>query len=98
MAVRHERQRESTPRASLFLMDDAAARRQKRSAMWTGEVYRGPAVHERLEDGARREWAEMAPLDRLALVWQLSLEQFGGGASDEVLARLPRSAYRLERR
>jgi hypothetical protein len=40
----------------------------------------------------------MDPRDRLALAWQLSLEQFGGLDDSAVESRLPRSAYRVERR
>ena len=77
-------------------MDDAEARRARRGE-WTSRVYRGPDVHAAMEADDLAEWAAMAPLDRLALVWQLSLEQ-EAILDDPASARLPRSAYRVERR
>jgi hypothetical protein len=64
---------------------------------WTSRVYRGPDVHEAIETDDLAEWASMAPLERLTLAWELSLEQ-EGLSDDPASARLPRSAYRIERR
>lgn len=51
-----------------------------------------------LERDALDEWAAMGPLERLALAWELSLDQHGGLDESAVEPRLPRSAYRVERR
>jgi hypothetical protein len=51
-----------------------------------------------MEGDALAEWAALEPTARLALSWQLSLEQYGGADVDPVEPRLPRSAYRVERR
>jgi hypothetical protein len=77
-------------------MADAEARRRARST-WTSRVYRGPAVHDAMERDDLADWAAMAPLERLALTWALSLEQ-EGIKDDPASARLPRSAYGIERR
>lgn len=77
--------------------NDALQRRAQRLATWASKAFSGADVHRELEDEALEEWAAMDPLDRLALTWQLSLEQFGG-RDGSVEPRLPRSAYRLERR
>lgn len=77
-------------------MSDAAERRRMRAG-WSSRVFRGD-VHRPLEDDADAEWAALSPTDRLALVWELSLEQYGGPDDSKVEPRLPRSAYRVERR
>jgi hypothetical protein len=78
-------------------MSDAESRRRARATTWSSRVYRGPGVHEAMEADDLDEWANMDPIDRMALAWALSLEQ--EGIRDEpASARLPRSAYRLERR
>jgi hypothetical protein len=69
-----------------------------RQATWTSKVYRRGDVHAAMESDDLDEWAAMDPVDRLALTWELSLEHFGGDDDGSVLARLPRSAYRVERR
>jgi len=51
-----------------------------------------------MEEDSILEWASMAPLDRMALVWELSLEQYGVADEASMEPRLPRSHYRLERR
>jgi hypothetical protein len=78
-------------------MSDAEARRRARASTWTSRVYGGADVHAAMEDDDLAEWAAMTPLERLALVWELSLEQ-EGIQDDPASARLPRSAYRVERR
>ncbi len=78
-------------------MSGAEARRRARASTWTSRVYRGPDVHRAMEDDDLAEWAAMTPVERLALTWQLSLEQ-EGIKDDPASARLPRSAYRVERR
>lgn len=78
-------------------MGDAEERKRARAA-WTGQVFRGPGSLGALEAEALSAWAAMAPLDRLALTWELSLEQYGGSDGTTMEPRLPRSAYRLERR
>lgn len=79
-------------------MSEAAARRVRRQREWTSAVFRGPRTLEAIELDALAEWAAMDPRERLALTWRLSLEQFGGGDDSAVEPRLPRSAYRVERR
>jgi len=79
------------------LMSDAETRRAARAASWTSRVYRGPDVYEAMEAEDLAEWASMSPIARLALTWELSLEQ-EGITDDAASARLPRSAYRVERR
>jgi hypothetical protein len=74
----------------------SADERKRARADWKVEVFRGPDALGDLERDARREWEAMAPVDRLALTWELSLAAHGLSASDE--PRLPRSAYRVERR
>jgi len=81
----------------LVLVSDAQTRRQARAASWTSQVYRGPDVYAAMEADDLAEWAAMSPLARLALTWELSLEQ-EGITDDAASARLPRSAYRVERR
>lgn len=76
---------------------DADARRRARAATWSSQVYRGDDVHRAMEDDDLAEWAAMEPAERLWLAWELSLEQ-EGITDDPASARLPRSAYRLERR
>jgi hypothetical protein len=78
-------------------MSDAEARRRARAAGWTSQVYRGPDVHAAMEADDLAEWAAMTPLERLELTWELSLAQ-EGIHDDPATARLPRSAYRVERR
>jgi hypothetical protein len=80
------------------MADDASARAVHRRTTWTSKVYRGPDVHGEMERDDLDEWAAMDPIDRLALTWALSLEQFGGADDGSLLSRLPRSAYRVERR
>lgn len=79
-------------------MSDAAERRRRREATWTSRVFREGDVHEAMERDAEAEWSSMSPIERLALTWELSLEQYGGTDGDSVEPRLPRSAYRVERR
>lgn len=79
-------------------MSDAAARRNKRAADWRTEVFRGPDVLGQLENDALEEWAAMSPEERAALAWQLSIDQYGGEDDRAMESRLPRSAYRVERR
>jgi hypothetical protein len=79
------------------MLDDSEARRQRRQT-WTAKVYRGPGVHAAIEADDLAEWAQMDAVERLALTWALSLEQFGGTDDGALLRRLPRSAYRVERR
>ncbi len=86
------------PFGYLSPMDDAAARRRARQETWQGQVFRGPDALARLEVDAEREWAAFTPVERLALVWELSVAQYGGSDGGSVESRLPRSAYRLERR
>jgi hypothetical protein len=78
-------------------MSDADVRRRARAATWTSRVYRGPDVHAEMEADDLAEWASLSPAERMALTWQLSLEQ-EGITDDPASARLPRSAYRVERR
>jgi hypothetical protein len=61
-------------------------------------MFRGPYAAKEMEADALAEWAAMDPCERLALTWQLSLEQYGGVDERAVEPRLPRSAYSLERR
>jgi hypothetical protein len=77
-------------------MTDAQSRRSARAATWTSKVYREPDVHDAMEADDLAEWAAMSPLERLALTWELSLQQ-EGITDDPASARLPRSAYRVER-
>jgi hypothetical protein len=80
-------------------VDSADERRKRRAATWTSQVYRGDNVHRRIEDDDLAEWAAMAPVDRLALAFALSFAQSAGGLDEaQVSARLPRSAFRVERR
>ena len=79
-------------------MSDAAERRRKRGVEWHARVFRGDDVHAEMEQDALDEWAAMTPVDRLALVWELSLAQYGGADAQSMEPRLPRSAYRIERR
>lgn len=79
------------------MSDDASARKQARSG-GASEVFRCRDVHGLMERDARDEWASMGPEDRMALAWSLSVAQVGASNDGPVLARLPRSAYRLERR
>jgi hypothetical protein len=79
-----------------MVSSNAEARRLAR-ATWTSRVYRGSDVHAVMEADDLAEWAAMAPIERLALTWELSLEQ-EGIKDDPASARLPRSAYRVERR
>jgi hypothetical protein len=79
-------------------MSDAADERRKKRAGWRTEVFRGPDALARLEDDALEEWAALSPEERAALAWQLSVEQSGGEDERAVESRLPRSAYRVERR
>lgn len=76
----------------------AEDRRRARQATWTSRVYRGPNVHGAIEADDLAEWAAMSPGERMALAWALSLAQEGLDDDPEVPARLPRSAYRVERR
>ena len=80
-----------------FGMSTAADRKRARAG-WTGCVFRGPGALDARDRDARREAAEMDPLDRLALVWELSLEQYGGADDATMEPRLPRSAYLVVRR
>ena len=59
-------------------------------------MVRGQDVHEELEEEALREWSAMTPIDRLALTWELSLEDYGVADDTTMEPRLPRSAYRVE--
>ena len=77
---------------------DAAERRRKRLATWESRTFRGPHALAELERDALEEWAAMDPRERLALTWELSLDQYGGLDDNAVEPRLPRSAYRVERR
>lgn len=61
-------------------------------------MFRGPGANDAIAEDARREWAAMSPVDRLALTWELSLEQYGAADDATMEPRLPRSAYRVERR
>ena len=81
----------------LEAMSSAESRRAARTA-WTSLVFRGADVHAAIEADAFAEWSAMTPLERLALSWQLSLEQYGADDGTTVEPRLPRSAYRIERR
>lgn len=78
-------------------MSTAEERRAARSA-WAVKVFQGKDVLAEIEADALAEWAAMTPEERLALGWQLSLEQGGDIDVDAVEPRLPRSAYRVERR
>ena len=62
------------------------------------KLYSGDDVHAEMARDDLLEWAAMEPRARLALTWELSLEQFGGADEGAVEPRLPRSAYRVERR
>lgn len=75
-----------------------ATQRKRARAGWTGRVFRGPNALRDLDDDLRREHAAMVPEDRLALTWALSLEQYGGSDGTTMEPRLPRLAYRVERR
>lgn len=79
-------------------VSNAAERKRRRMSAWTSEVFRGPGALAALEEDALEEWRAMDPLARLALAWQLSLEQYGGADVDAMEPRLPRSRYRVERR
>ncbi len=79
-------------------VSDAAERRRKRQADWHARVFRGSNVHAEMEQDALDEWAALSSLERLALVWELSLAQYGGPDAESMEPRLPRSAYRIERR
>jgi len=72
--------------------------RRKRRAAWSSKLFVGPDIHAQIEQDALLEWKAMTPLGRLALTWQLSLEQYGGTDATSMDPRLPRSCYRLERR
>lgn len=75
---------------------DAGERRRKREATWSSRVFRGIDALDEMNRDAFAEWQRMSPLDRLALTWSLSVEQYGD-ADEPVERRLPRSAYRVER-
>ncbi|MCA9591612.1 MAG: hypothetical protein KC657_40225 [Myxococcales bacterium] len=79
-------------------MSEAAERRRRRQLAWSSKVFRGPRADDAMELDALEEWAAMAPRERLALAWELSLDQYGGADDGAVEPRLPRSAYRVERR
>ena len=79
-------------------MSTPAERRAQRRRTWTAQLYTGPDALAAMERDDLAEWAAMSPVDRLALTWQLSLEQYGGDDVDALEPRLPRSAYRVERR
>ena len=76
---------------------DASERKRRREATWSSHVFRGSDALDDMERDAFEEWQRLSPLDRLALTWSLSVEQYGG-ADEPVERRLPRSAYRVERR
>lgn len=76
---------------------DAAARKRARALTWTSRLVRGPNANDELAREAQAEWLALPASEKLALVWELSLEQYGGG-DGEMEPRLPRSAYRVERR
>jgi hypothetical protein len=79
-------------------MSEAAERRRGRQRAWTSKTFRGPRAAEAMELDALDEWMVMDARERLALTWQLSLDQYGGVDDSAVEPRLPRSAYRVERR
>lgn len=79
-------------------MSDAAERKRRRAADWSSQVFRGPGTLDALDADAETEWAKLTPAQRLALTWSLSLEQYGGADGTTMEPRLPRSAYRVERR
>jgi len=79
-------------------MGEAAERRRRRAVAWTSKVFRAPHMLDAIEQDALDEWAAMQPVERLALAWELSLDQYGGVDDGAVEPRLPRSAYRIERR
>ena len=75
--------------------------RRRARAGWSSRVFRaGTALGalEALENDALDEWAALSPTERLALAWELSLAEYGGDHAASVEPRLPRSAYRVERR
>jgi hypothetical protein len=82
----------------LRLMSEAAERRHRRQLEWSSKLFRGPCSLEALEGDALDEWAAMDPRERLALTWELSLAQHGEVDESAMESRLPRSAYRLQRR
>ena len=82
----------------LVEMTDAAARRRHRERSWSAKLFQGPGTLEAMERDALDEWASLEPVYRLALTWELSLAQYGGAHADAMEPRLPRSAYRVERR
>jgi len=79
-------------------MADAAEERRRKRRAWSARVFSGEGVHEDMEADALAEWAAMSATERLALAWELSLEQYGGDHDGSLQPRLPRSAYRVERR
>ncbi len=59
-------------------MGEAAERRRHRQVAWTSKVFRAPHTLEAIERDALYEWAAMQPVERLALAWKVSLEQYLG--------------------
>jgi hypothetical protein len=78
-------------------MSTPAERAARRRRTWSAQLYTVDAASA-MERDDLAEWAAMEPSARLALAWQLSLEQYGGADADALEPRLPRSAYRVERR
>ncbi|KIG13965.1 hypothetical protein DB30_07381 [Enhygromyxa salina] len=53
---------------------------------------------EQMDDASLQFWLQIPPEDRLAVVWELSVEVFGLGCDEPVERRPPRSSFRVVRR
>ncbi|WP_153258422.1 hypothetical protein [Enhygromyxa salina] len=51
-----------------------------------------------MDDASLQFWLQIPPEDRLAVVWELSVEVFGLGCDEPVERRPPRSSFRVVRR
>jgi hypothetical protein len=76
---------------------DLEARREARARNWTSQVFRDAALQE-MDVVSRNFWLSIPADERAAAVWELSVEAFGLTNPETYERRLPRSAYRVERR
>jgi hypothetical protein len=77
-------------------VSDVEDRRRAR-ASWQARKF-GPGAAEEAADYDALFWAQIPPEQRAAAVWELSLEMYSLTSPEAREARLPRSAFRLQRR
>jgi hypothetical protein len=79
--------------------DSTAAERRARRQGWASHLYEAHETAQATDDD-RRFWLSLDGLQRLELVWDLSVEAFGlaQGKVIDARARLPRADYVLQRR